>query len=610
MRKNISLKSTLRQPIRTVVMVLLCAAVSFGFLSQVLQYTVMDRAVEEIGGYYRSIGKFYWIDGVESQMSADVSGCVETIRESPMVALIDQQRLTSYTMDKGWTPASVGGLANGCDISQLYVTGNCGWTQIDQGPFDGISTFMQYTDMNLTASLERTYEYRLTGYLSDCRLYCGLPDRLQEGGMSFYYYSDSLEELETIADQMKEKEHVLVKLVDYEQPYYRTHHFFLIPMDRLQAYKSMEVGDTAPEPVLSEQTLPLYFWDLPQEGEVKVSDLPRYVQEDLALLDVNLRSGMLIATKDMTGIAYLTDDYALTEGRMLNRADDLTENPVCVVRQEMMKANNLQLGDTLTLDLWELEDPFAWIRPDLEGKTLEQMEKTRKTFTIVGVLTCLDELDQGMNMAEYRTTVYIPECFLPDGYSPLDGWYSDYYTCIQLRSAADEQAFQAEFGPVLAEDGWRVDFVPTGWQNFKETAGPLRQSAGTSAMIFGGLTCVTLLLVSVVYTRFRRKELALQLAFGVPRKRAAAQAVIPALLLGVLGIGGAAVGAYFHGMEKTVKILGQLAANEPMTVSYEPWKMVLWAAGLLLFQLAAVLLLVGRTVRRPVLEQLRGKRNS
>ena len=54
MRKNVCLKATWRQPWRTMLLLLFCAGLTFAFLSQVLQYWVIQDAVADSAGYYHA----------------------------------------------------------------------------------------------------------------------------------------------------------------------------------------------------------------------------------------------------------------------------------------------------------------------------------------------------------------------------------------------------------------------------------------------------------------------------------------------------------------------------------------------------------------------------
>ena len=56
MKINVFLRSTLRQPVRTILLLLITALLTFVFVSSGAQYLLINQETEELGGYYRSIG--------------------------------------------------------------------------------------------------------------------------------------------------------------------------------------------------------------------------------------------------------------------------------------------------------------------------------------------------------------------------------------------------------------------------------------------------------------------------------------------------------------------------------------------------------------------------
>lgn len=56
MRKNLYWKSSLRQPVRSLLLMLLCGIAAFSFLNQALQALALTRAVREISEFYRPVG--------------------------------------------------------------------------------------------------------------------------------------------------------------------------------------------------------------------------------------------------------------------------------------------------------------------------------------------------------------------------------------------------------------------------------------------------------------------------------------------------------------------------------------------------------------------------
>ena len=58
MRKNVFLKSTVRQFARAILLATLIGVASFFFVSRVVEYQIVTTETERIGGFYRSIGYF------------------------------------------------------------------------------------------------------------------------------------------------------------------------------------------------------------------------------------------------------------------------------------------------------------------------------------------------------------------------------------------------------------------------------------------------------------------------------------------------------------------------------------------------------------------------
>lgn len=56
------IKLLFRRPIVLILMILLLGTISFGFVSKITEYLVIDQAIEEISKYYRSIGYLTVID--------------------------------------------------------------------------------------------------------------------------------------------------------------------------------------------------------------------------------------------------------------------------------------------------------------------------------------------------------------------------------------------------------------------------------------------------------------------------------------------------------------------------------------------------------------------
>lgn len=89
------LKSTLRQPVRTLALLAFIAVLSFAFVSRAAEYAIVNTEAERLGGYYRSIGSVKVIDDEKY----DEDRVKTLLAENPYIALEDQRRVCSAEME-------------------------------------------------------------------------------------------------------------------------------------------------------------------------------------------------------------------------------------------------------------------------------------------------------------------------------------------------------------------------------------------------------------------------------------------------------------------------------------------------------------------------------
>lgn len=583
MRPNIFLISALRRPLRTLGLMLLCAAVSFALLTQLLQASVLARAVDEISGYYRAVGSFSPLSGDPDEF--DCTACVAAVADDPRVKFVDVRRRATYTMaehetaeltDPSWNPA----------VSMYYVRGVCGAPSITEGDYDALyfmrlSAEGNYCEPELSNVSRR---YRLAVTIGPYELLAGYAGRYFEGRtLTAYYYSDDPEELARIAGGLQSGQEMLFKL--YNTSIFANSQFWLQPLDGRDCWA----------------------YPIPAGGQIDYADARLAgVREDMSLLDVNLRSAQLTTTRDMGAIADLEEKYALLDGRLLNLGDYESANPVCVIRQELALSAGLAVGDTLRVTLWDLDAPGSAVRPDLEGKTLSALPNREVRLTVVGILLHLN--DGSYELSERYGDIFLPDSVLPQGWGSTawEGRCASPLTSVVLSSMQDTQAFLADYEETFRTLGWSFRFAPNGWTDFAAAAEPLRQSARSTALLFALAAALALGSAAFLHLLFTRREAAILRALGFPARRVLRAALRPLLMIDFSGIllGGAA--ASVHGMQKAAASLQGIAGGTALSIVY-PWGTMLAGCGALALGL---LLLAYSVLRRqvslPVLAQLQG----
>lgn len=586
MRSNICMKSALRQPMRTVFLLLLCVAVGFAFFSQALQCVVIGRAVDEIGGYYRAVGRFSPTDPYTED--TNVSPCLSLMEGSELVSFVDQRRTGTYTLHEGEAAATYGGCFRDPRIASYYVTATCGASQIDEGPYDVLRGYLS-DEWNSYLLEDGPIEYRLAVSLSKIEQLAGLEGRVPSG-VTAYYFSNDRAELEQIASQLTSGERLLCKLYN------------------CVSVSSSSISDCFwLQPFTADG---VYACPLQANGEPDLDAAALdAVREDMELISINTRSGEVTTTKDMTAIAFFSDRYALIEGRLLTRGDDLDGAHNCVIRRELAATAGVGVGDTLELELWRLKKPASAIHLGLEGVKLSELEHVSEKFTVVGILAVADgsQPNNGLNIEDYRGNIYIPDSAMPEGWN--DQYSSSFYNVsFMLRSAEDQREFEKQFADKFLQNGVVAEFMPTGWNNFKDAAEPLRQSSKNSMLLFGVLLLLTTALTILIYVGARKKDIARLRALGVKRGHAAWMAFWPLAIITGIGYAAGAAAAYRFGMDKAAQTLRELGSDAVVSGFFRPASMAgaagaVWAV--LLIALAATL---AHIASRPVLSQLQAKK--
>ena len=91
MRKNILVRSMLRQKARTVVLILLILVSSFAFVMRAVEYIVITDEIERIAEFYRPVGFIRNMRGGIPDLN-NVMGAADIIRDSPFVEFEDRRR--------------------------------------------------------------------------------------------------------------------------------------------------------------------------------------------------------------------------------------------------------------------------------------------------------------------------------------------------------------------------------------------------------------------------------------------------------------------------------------------------------------------------------------
>ena len=579
MRKNIYLKSTLRQPVRTLFLLLLIAVISFVGIARALEYVIIQQETDRLGGYYRSIGQLSQTGAYDD----DVAQGAEIVTKSPYVKFEDRRRICSgvlnglYNSDvDGYMSDYEGsGHESGIHVSDIVVYG----TLINR----------RYNE-NLGEILGKSGGYYLSFKVDHVE--AGYPEYVIEGDTVGLVYFQAEGETSSI-EEMEVGGRYLVRAFFHPG-------FVMGDWTRAGDYLIMK-------PLIENGP----WFAAAREGasaDLSADELTR-LQTELEVLRENQRAMMVQTTKDMSAMPdmqQVTRLYYLTEGRWLTREDDLEVRRVCVVHNDFAKLRGLSVGSTITLTLRDLKEPsyYGYIAGTEADGSFKQAPTTEVTFEIVG----LYRLQMGRLQPTSRSLeLFIPDSCMPEEYyiDDTEFLYSDLYSFV-LNSTLEEDAFLSEVGPELEKLGMRVTFVENNGQEFWASVLPLRQSAAVNAVLFGVVLVLALALSVFIYLRQRRRELAILRALGMPRGKALRGLLSPLLLIGGMGILAGGLLSWEDTLEKASQTLASVQGLEGAQASASLSPLWLMGACLFVFLLLVLLALIGAryVARRPVLALL------
>ena len=589
MRKNVFLKSTLRQPVKSAMLVLVTALITFAFVARASEYLLMKQEIERLGSYYRAVGTVS--STLSSDPWADPSETVAYLEENPYVQTVQTIEYTSAIMQ-----------------DDIYNA------DIDSGSMHRMLTVAAYGTLQ---DWDSKYFY-----FSVDAVLTGYPEHISAGSSLVVFRGNSYDpsNIELAYERLEKGGRYLV--VGY---YYSG-----LPACKVEMVETDGNVSCVMYAALSCASDDSFFIPVSDERKADWSDLEGHrLAEDIRLDSDEYHALNIIPVKDMSTLPIVQDAASgiyLTEGRWLNSEDNEQGSTVCVINEELASRRGLKAGDTLTLMLRDIPSHFGYFLNSSIQNPLEFLERAQggtDTYEIVGIYAYTSQYSSSY-VSNYT---YVPASVVPDSFTMTTpealretAWGTELFeqdmqeaggnyknlphprdVSFVLTSPDVAGQFLIDSRDELADLGWEVTLLDNNWSNYQAAAVPMRRSSLLNAAIFTGVFLVTVCLIVFIYYRMRRREIAIARALGVPAKRCAMQASLPLLLLGALGVGaGGALGWQYtqQNAENTLSILSGFG-SEISTALSGFWLAVLLGGTLCVMALAAVggaALLVGRPV--------------
>ena len=581
MRQGIFLQATLRQPMKTALLLILTGMITFAFVSRVSEYLLVKQETERLGEQYRVIGT---LEALSDGEQVDFPGAKTYLEQSNYVGLVDQARYTSAVME---------GVYNTDLIASTQARNN-----------------FLFGDIYLYGTLKYS-------------------SKMGAGGYRFYFEADSASMPVVYPEYPKQWEQ-FVSFSNSQDDFTGTTHFDdltwlydeLEPGKRYLVRGQADLNGYYPKTFILKPLAEGGPWFIPLSEDEMPDFTDPSLEEVSAALQIeydNMHALYAIAVKDMSAMPKFQQEFQffhLTEGRLLDSLDDSEERKVCVINAQLAADRGLAVGDMLTLTLRDIETCWAYngylcTESDLARR--ENIETMTDDYEIVGLYGITGHyLPTALRQNIYIPSSAIPETFsyvAEESYAVVDGIPADPGGFGYVLSSPDKATeFLADAEGALERFGFRPILLDNGWEDFITVSRPMVRSSLTNAIIFSILLVVTVCMISFLYFKMRQKDIAIARALGLPVGRCGIEASVPLLLFGFVGIlcGGAAGWQY-----------AELTANETLqdladfgsitAVLPTMWLAVLYGVALVLLLITTLGGVIASS-RRPVLDLLQGGR--
>ena len=587
MAQNICLKSTLRQPLRTLFLFLLIGLLSFAFISKAVEYLIVQREIDRLGSYYRSIGTLMPINPDEP----DISEGVELIKNSPYLAFENPLRFSSGVLE-GLYNADIQGYFSEDSREGRLLNGFCNSAMWFYG------TYLDRREAKDPFGSEESEVFGYTFFFHVDKVIAGYPEHIQEGESTALYFKffgneDAIPSIEAL----QEDQRYLIR--GWKENY------------TVVGENSRVSGTTTQIKSLDDESI--WYLPLADGTEVDFNDPSLAdIKNEIDILNENQHTLNVIATRDMSALPQFQESeriHYLVEGRWLNHQDDLESRKVIVITAGLANIRGLKLGDTITINLRGLKHPevfYEYIVSDKDRESWRSYPMHEETFEIVGIFDYVRSIRYG---GVYDNPVYIPNSTLPIGFENPNDIRESYTYSFVLDTPRHQESFVNEYRDRLAKLGINLSFIDNSGKDFWAALDPLKQSASANMLIFGGVLTLALSLTVILYLLQRRRDFAILRALGVTSSTSIRQTLLPITLVGGIGILFGGSGAWRYSLMEAGETLSTMPT--PAGVAPSATLNPLWLAGLItgIIALLVFLAYVGAlsVARKPVLALLQGR---
>lgn len=536
MRKSMALKTMIRSPLKTLLTFLLIVAASFSLFSRVTDYAVTMRETKRAESFYHGVAALdntlpetvYKIDESRSMSFSPDSkpwpkdGKMEEFLSLPGVTLADMRYMTA-----------------GLIGDYQRMTDN-GYGVYCMGEFALEGSYLGYEELDSQCFLTLKFD--------DAKVLAG--DIALESGKPLEIITGTTEETDeygeyfpnnmprSFYDGLKEGTRCLV-IGNYNE----------------ENGRSLQIPPSGEGGVFNLDGLGADYLETDEFAQQK--KVIEAYKQDLYTYDI-------VYTADMRSIPRLNErSMVIVQGRPLIEGD----TDVCVVNELFLEANNLSVGDRVSITLGDrlLRQDGLWGARTIGSEKRISGFGSETELEIVGSYRFVDDMETRVSEGDWS---YSPSAvFVPAGLLPVKD-LSDYEhvageISVYVEDAHDIEAFWEAAEPLAAEMGFGLRFSDGGWANVESSFETGRRTALLTAALYGMGAALALLLAVYLYVGRNRQSYAIMRTLGVPGKKAGKAVILPLAILSLFAVplGGMAGLLYTSGT--AAKALADMSAIAP-----------------------------------------------
>jgi len=588
----------LRQPIRSMLLVLLIATASFAFVVRAVEYGVVSDRISEISDFFHNVGTLTHRDGI----TADVSEAAQWIAQSPYVSFYDRRRGFEGTLT---------------DMHNAYIEGSRYWTaswayryhyddfwsrpyidlmpRLSLLPTADFAGFVSGNSYFYGELLDIVYVQQLGDWRGDWGFYPhkllyvrvdhvlqGYPERVFEGQtlrlrMDFPENRNAPETWDSPLRDMEIGQRYFFK---------GTFYFMLGRLQMDSRTITMMIKPIGEDGV----------WYVPVQPGESVDTAALGLSHELEFAQHVQSAVHLRTTRDMTAMPHTQeglDIFTLRGGRFIDLDDYLHARPVVVINRRFAERRNISIGDTITVNVSSQQhlvySPYYFIGSVDDTGSASQLitglpelgvlstPGASPTITlaleVVGIYDLFRMRLISTDWSSINKFMYIPDSLLPDNwglqsaylghtgpnYTPTI-WYS-----FVLHDQRDQAAFLMSTRDALADMGVRVNFVGRDGSGFWASADLILMSITLNLIMFSTVLILVLILTVALFIWQRNKEYAILRSLGCSAKNIFMQSTTALMFFGLPAVLAGSAAGWFYAIrlsEDAIAGFGEIITSE------------------------------------------------